>query len=304
MSRIAYFGPEGTFTESAARKLTASFPAPVLIPAPTIPAAIGEVRAGRADMAAVPVENSVEGSVAATLDALAEVDPVVVVAETTLPIRFTVLAAPETSEIHTVATHPHAAAQVRGWLAEHHPDAVVLPSASTAAAAELVSRGRADAAVVAPAARDRYPGLAVLADQVADVDDAVTRFLLVSRPVAPPRRTGTDRTSILAVTAHRPGALVALLTEIAVRGVNLTRIESRPMPGRLGEYRFFLDVEGHVTEARVGEMLTALRRGCVDVRYLGSYPRGDSNTRPAPDDQEFIDAAEWLARIRGGVRDD
>jgi prephenate dehydratase len=303
MARIAYFGPAGTFTELAARQLTAGRADVELVPSPTIPAAVDEVRSGKVEAAVVPVENSVEGSVAATLDSLGRPDPVVVVAETMLPIRFSVLVASGTTarDVRTVATHPHAAAQVRDWLATHLPDAEVIPSASTSAAADLVALGRADAAVVSPAAQERST-LEVLARDVADVADAVTRFLLVSAPVPPPPRTGADRTSILAVTAHRPGALVGLLTEFSVRGIDLTRIESRPMPGRLGEYRFFLEVEGHVAEARIGEALMALRRGCVEVRFLGSYPRADRVTGEPSGDETFIEALAWLADIRVGGR--
>ena len=143
-----------------------------------------------------------------------------------------------------------------------------------------------------------------LAEGLGDNPSAVTRFVLVSRPAPPPLPTGNDRTTLVAFIADdHPGALLEVLTEFAVRGVNLTRIESRPTGERLGRYCFSIDCEGHVDDARVGEALTGLRRVCADVRFLGSYPRADGGStaaRRGTSDDEFRDAAAWLARIREG----
>ncbi|GGM76071.1 prephenate dehydratase [Longimycelium tulufanense] len=308
MPRIGYFGPEGTFTEQATRSFcTDAGPIPpdsALVPLETIGTALDAVRAGEVEAACVPVENSVEGSVAATLDALVSGEPLVAVAETVLPIRFTVLVRPGTTaaDVRTVATHPHAAAQVRNWLSEHLPGATVLPASSTAAAAVGVGRGEFDAAVAAPPAAERYP-LDVLASNIADVRDAVTRFLLVRRPGTLPERTGADRTALAAVTADRIGALSEVLTELAAHGINMTRIESRPTRNRLGEYRFFVDFEGHVADARVGATLAALRRRCTEVRFLGSFPRADkvpNTVLPTNADTDFAAAAKWLEDVRAG----
>jgi len=139
---------------------------------------------------------------------------------------------------------------------------------------------------------------------VHDNEGAVTRFVVVSRPgpIGPP--TGADRTTLVAFIAeNRPGALLQVLTEFAVRGVDLTRIESRPTGAGLGDYCFSLDCGGHVAEARVGEALSALRRVCADVRFLGSYPRADEvqpAQRPGTSDADFRDAAAWLERTRCG----
>jgi prephenate dehydratase len=253
----------------------------------------------------VPLENSVEGSVATTLDELASGEPLQVTREVVLPVRFALLARPGTGmhDVRTVATHPHAEAQCRRWLREVLPEASVVLSPSTADAAREVAAGRYDAALSAPVAADHY-GLTALADDVHDRDDAVTRFVLVSRPGPPPAPTGTDRTSLFAYIADdHPGALLELLTEFAVRGVNLTRIESRPTGDRLGRYFFSVDCEGHVADARVGEALSALRRVCADVRVLGSYPRADGvapTLRPGTADEDFRDSAAWLARLREG----
>jgi len=132
----------------------------------------------------------------------------------------------------------------------------------------------------------------------------VTRFVLVSRPGPLPARTGHDRTSLVAFIAdNHTGALLEVLTELAVRGIDLTRIESRPTKQRLGRYSFSIDCAGHVADAGVGEALAALRRICVDVRFLGSYPRADDDV-PAPRtgtaDADFADAAAWLSRLRAG----
>jgi prephenate dehydratase len=303
VSRIAYFGPQGTFTEQAALGLVDAA-TDELIPVATPPAALAAVRDGAADAACVPVENSVEGAVNATMDALVDGDPLVAVAEAVLPIRFSVLVRPgtEAAAVRTVASHPHALAQVRGWLAAHLPAATEVAATSTAAAAVAVVGGDHDAAVTAPVAATHYP-LAALATEIADVPDAATRFLLLRRPGPLPAPTGADRTSLVAFTADRTGALADLLVELAERGINLTRIESRPTRGRLGEYRFYFDVDGHIAEARLGDAVAALRRRCTSVRFLGSYPKADGTiTAPAPGttDEDFTAAAEWVARIRAG----
>jgi len=144
----------------------------------------------------------------------------------------------------------------------------------------------------------------VLASEVSDVADAVTRFVVAGRPGPVPAATGADRTSLVAfLREDHPGALMELLTEFAVRGINLTRIESRPTGDGLGKYCFSIDCEGHLDDARVGEALMGLRRVCADVRFLGSYPRHDggrAQVRPGTSDAEFAQAAAWLGRLRYG----
>ncbi len=303
MPDIAYFGPQGTFSEQAA--VAAARPGHTLVPVATVPAALAAVRTGRADLACVPVENSVEGAVSATMDALAVDEPLVAVAEVVLPVAFSLLVRPglTMADITSVASHPHALAQVQGWLATHLGTATQLASTSTAAAAVGVLDGQYDAAITAPVAAEHYP-LDVLRTGIADVDDAVTRFLVLQRPGELPAPTGSDRTSIAAVAAYqRTGVLAEMLTELALRGINLSRIESRPLKGRLGEYRFYLDFDGHVAEARVGDALAALHRRCQDVRFLGSYPKADGTpTLPVTDnaDADYAAATEWVTDVRGG----
>ncbi|HEV8563178.1 MAG TPA: prephenate dehydratase [Actinophytocola sp.] len=300
MSSIAYLGPQGTFAEQAALAYGGGHE---LVPVPTVPAALRAVRAGEAGLACVPVENSVEGAVGPTMDGLAVGDPLLAVAEIVLPVGFSVLVRPGTAaaDVRTVASHPHALAQVQGWLEKHLPNARPLAATSTAAAAVGVRDGDFDAAVTAPVAASHYP-LHELATGVADVADAVTRFFVLSLPGRIPEPTGADRTSVVMVAqADRTGVLAELLTELAVRGINLSRIESRPIKGRLGEYRFYLDMDGHVAEPRVGDALAALHRRCRELRFLGSYPKADgvpSSVAEGNAPADYAAAADWLNRLR------
>ena len=302
--RFTYLGPEGTFAEAALLSIPGAKEAE-LPPSVTVPAALEAVRRGEADGAVVPLENSVEGAVTTTLDEFASGDPLHITAEILLPVSFALMAAEGTSleDIRTVGTHPHAEAQCRKWLAARLPKARHLLSLSTADAARSIAEGEGqfDAAIAAPLAAERY-GLNILATEVGDNPTAVTRFVLVRRPapVTPP--TGADRTTVVAYIADdHPGALLELLTEFAVRGVNLTRIESRPTGERLGHYCFSIDCEGHILDARLGEALSALHRICDEVRFCGSYPRADgvaSTTRRGTSDDSFEAAAKWLASVR------
>jgi prephenate dehydratase len=304
-TRFTYLGPEGTFSEQALRQVPAARKAE-LIPARSVPDALDAVRGGDAGAALVPLENSVEGAVGVTLDELANGEPLVIVREVLLPVTFVLAARSgrDIVDVRTVATHPHALAQCRGWLRAHLPDIVTVDVLSTATAAASVAKGEYDAAVCAPIAVEHHR-LAVLADEIGDHADAVTRFVLVSRPAPPPAPTGNDVTSIVVYIAHdRVGSLLQVLTELAVRGVNLTRIESRPTGNTLGRYCFFLDCTGHVADARMGEALAGLRRTSAAVRFLGSYPRASAeriSPPPGTADADFTDAAAWLARIRHGA---
>ncbi|WP_020579823.1 prephenate dehydratase [Actinopolymorpha alba] len=303
--RYAYLGPEGTFTEAALRTLPGVAQAE-LRPSATVPAALDAVRMAEADGALVPIENSVEGAVPVTLDELAG-GHLQIIREVLLRVSFVLMARPGTQleDCKRITTHPHAAAQCRRWLAEHLPQATVLPASSTAAAAAAVAEGASefDAAIAPSLAAEKY-GLAMLATEIEDTQDAVTRFVLAARPAPPPPPTGSDKTSIVAfIRDDHPGALLEILDEFAVRGVNLTRIESRPTGDGIGRYCFSIDCEGHVNEARVGEALMGLRRVCADVLFLGSYPRADGARialRTGTTDAAFEAAAAWLAALKQG----
>jgi prephenate dehydratase len=300
--RIGFLGPEGTFTHAALRTMPVAAAAELLA-MPTVTVAIDAVRAGDADGALVPLENSVEGAVAATLDELAGDGPLMIAEETYLAVSFDLLARPGTSlaAVRSVATHPHAEAQTRRWLLTRLPDAVVSFVSSTAAGAQAVAAGEYDAAIAPPSASELYQ-LVSLAQGIADRPAGVTRFVLLTRPAPPPPRTGNDRTTLVAyLRADHAGALLEILTEFAARAVNLTRIESRPTKAQLGQYCFSIDCEGHIVEERVGDALAALHRICADVRYLGSYPRRDGVQPSVPTgrtDPEFVEARTWLERIR------
>jgi len=305
VTSYAYLGPVGTFTEAALRTITNSSDS--LTPYANVTAALDAVRNGVAERALVPIENSIEGVVARTLDELAIGAPLVIYNEVTLPVTFSLLVAKgnEGKAIKKIATHPHAEAQCRTFIARNYPDAEIIISSSTAAAAQALSSGDFDAAIAAPSAAVAYD-LSTIANNIGDNDGAVTRFVLVGKPGTVPPATGFDRTSLAAfIGADHAGALLEVLTEFSVRGVNLTFIQSRPTGRELGHYHFIIDAEGHINEERVGDALMGLRRICEDVRYLGSYPRADKvapTTTPATTDSSFKEADTWLAAVRAGEK--
>ena len=239
------------------------------------------------------------------MDDLAGGGDLVIVAELQIPVAFALLARAGigVSDIKRLGGHPQAMPQCRGWLAANLPDAEWITVASNAEAARQAADGHLDAALAGEFAAVRY-GLEVVVPEVNDRSNAVTRFVVVAARGPLPARTGTDRTSVAAFLAQdHPGALLEILTEFAVRGINLTTIQSRPTGDRLGQYYFFVDCEGHVDDARVGEALMGLRRVCRQVRFLGSYARCDGATtqvRPGTSDAEFATAAAWLGRLRFG----
>ncbi|MDP9847797.1 prephenate dehydratase [Streptosporangium lutulentum] len=304
MPKLAYLGPEGTFTEEALRILA---PEADRLPSANVSAALDAARRGEADGAVVPLENSLEGAITTTLDELAWGDPLLITAELLLPVEFSLLVRKNTTmaQIKRVFTHPAAITQCRGFTARELPDAMVIAAPSTAAAAQEVALPGSpyDAAIAARIAGEHY-GLVELAANIGDRADTVTRFVRVSRPGSMPEPTGSDRTSLVAfLNDDHPGALLEMLTEFSVRGVNLTRIESRPTGDGIGRYFFHFDFEGHVADARVGEALSGLHRICTDVRFLGSYPRADRffpQIKRGMADADFAEAEGWLARIRGG----
>lgn len=311
--QIAYLGPEATFTEAAARlMLTRNLATAELEPRGSVHAALNAVRADEVGAAVVPLENSVEGSVNTTLDELIRGDQLVIAGEVLFPVTFTLMAraGTDTADVKRIVTHPVAEAQCRMWVTSKLPDATIMTVSSTAAAAESVATGRVgpdgevyDAAIAAPIAADRY-GLTTLATDIGEDSDALTRFVLVTKPGPPPRPTGADKTSLVVyIRDDHPGALMEILEQFATRGVNLTRIESRPTGNGMGSYCFAVDAEGHLSDARVGEALMGLRRVCADVRFLGSYPRADGVRPPigrGVSNQDFQAAQVWWTSLFHG----
>lgn len=305
---IAYLGPEGTFSEAALRAIEdrGLIPAPPSrdtsplepIPTESTGAALEAVRTGAADYAVVPIENSIDGSVLPTLDSLAAGPPLQIYAELTLDVAFTIAVRPglPPADVQTVAAFPVAAAQVKHWLSANLPKTQLVPAISNAAAAADVAAGHADAAVTTMLAAQRHR-LDELAGDVVDEPNARTRFVLAGCPGPPPKRTGADRTSVVLRLDNVPGALVSAMTELAIRDIDLTRIESRPTRTELGTYIFFLDFVGHIDDDSVAEALRALHRRCADLRYLGSWPTGQVvGSTPPPMDE----ATAWLQRLREG----
>ncbi|MFJ7630267.1 prephenate dehydratase [Streptomyces sp. NPDC097595] len=306
-TRYAYLGPEGTFTEVALRTLPEAATRE-LVPMVSVPAALDAVRNGTAAAALVPIENSVEGGITTTLDQLTSGEPLMIYREVLLSITFALLVRPGTklSDIKTVTAHPAAQPQVRNWMAAHLPQAVWESAASNADGARLVQEGRYDAAFAGEFAAERY-GLEPLVTEIHDAENAQTRFVLVGRPARPSAPTGADKTSVVIwLGDDHPGALLELLQEFAVRGVNLMLIQSRPTGAGIGNYCFAVDAEGHISDRRVGEALMGLKRICPNVRFLGSYPRAGvapEEVRPlraGTSDAEFTEASDWLARNQDG----
>jgi prephenate dehydratase len=307
--RYAYLGPAGTFTEAALRQVVGPDEAEYL-PQVDVVTAIEAVRRDEADFAVVAIENSVEGGVTAVLDTLAIGEPLVLLREMLVPVSFVLAGRPGTTmaDIRRISAHPHAWAQCRRWLRAHLPDVVHVPATSNTAPAALLA-GTAeqltfDAALIPPAATEHY-ALEVLATDVADTDRAVTRFVLVGHPGALPARTGADKTTLVVhLPSNQAGALLEMLEQFATRGVNLSRIESRPIGDSLGRYSFSIDVEGHIGEERVAEAFMGLHRVCPHVRFLGSYPRVDDphgTLRVGTYDADFHAARAWVAALREGT---
>jgi len=274
----AYLGPAGTFTEAALRQITSE--SDVLVPYSNVTAALDAVRSGKAEKVLVPIENSVEGVVSRTLDELALGTPLVVTAETTIPVSFSLMVSPENigKPITKIATHPHAEAQCRSYVAKNYPQAEVIEMSSTAAAAKGLKDGNYDAAIASQIAATTY-GLKVLASDIGDNSGAVTRFVVAQKPGVTPQPTGNDRTSLVAfIGTDHSGALLEILTEFAKNDVNLTFIQSRPTGRELGDYHFIIDAEGHIADPKVAAAIDGVRKICEDIRFLGSYPRvGKSN---------------------------
>lgn len=304
-SSYAYLGPEGTFTEAALLQVPGAVSAR-REPAQSAVAALTMVRDGAVDAAMLPIENSVEGGVSATLDAIATGQQLRIVREVIVPVSFVLATAPGSAgalnQLARVGTHPHAWAQVRQWIQKNMPDAEYAPATSTAAAAhELLGEAPAFDAAISSRLIAETLGLEILAEGIEDTLGAVTRFILVARPGILPEVSGSDKTTIsIPLPEDRPGALMEILDQFAARGVNLSRIESRPTGQFLGHYFFSVDAEGHIKEARVADALRALHRISPQLRFLGSYPRAEAHSPRVPEhttDAAFAAAGQWLEGI-------
>jgi prephenate dehydratase len=252
----------------------------------------------------IPIENSIEGGVSATLDALAASEGIRIFGEYLVPVSFNLVARPGVAlkDVVTVATHPVAYAQTHKWLAANLAGHSYLPATSTAAAAAglLHADSIANAAVAASTITNHYD-LKVLAKNIGEYKNAQTRFIQIGLAGKAPAATGRDKTSvIIEMPNDRPGALLEMLEQFAVRGVNLSRIESRPIGDRLGRYRFNVDAQGHIEDAAIAEALKGLHRFSPNVQYLGSYPRADKEKSVHEgnnSDVQFGDADKWFRSL-------
>lgn len=300
----SYLGPAGTFTEAALAQVPEAA-GKTWHSVNNVGEALADVVSGRSVAAMIAIENSVEGGVTATQDALANIPNLRIIGEYLVPVEFELVARKGTTlaDVNIVNAHPVAYAQCRGWLENSIPHHGHIPSSSNvAAAASLLEDNTADAAI-APAGIARHYDVEVLASGIADNPNAVTRFVLVSKTKELPAPTGSDKTSLIVeLPDDRSGALLEMLEQFATRGVNLSLIQSRPIGDEFGRYRFVIDAEGHARDERVADALLGLRRFSPKVIFLGSYPRADKVTTEHSKryaDGIFTDARAWLAEILG-----
>jgi prephenate dehydratase len=269
--RLAFLGPPGTFSEEAALSYDSEAE---LLPAATIRAAALAVDTGSADEAVVPIENSLEGSVTETLDVLIHDSQLRVRGEVVLPIEHLLLTRPDTeaAAIRAIYAHPQALAQCREFVERCYPKASVEAALSNSAAVEEMM-GAEEAAAIGNRRSAALYGAEVLAEGIQDRESNVTRFVVLSRDDHAP--TGDDKTSLAFAfeVEDRPGLLVSALEEFSSRGINLSKIESRPSRERLGVYIFLADLDGHRAEQPLAETLERVREKCSFFRVLGSYPR-------------------------------
>jgi prephenate dehydratase len=273
--------------------------------------ALSDVLSGVSDAAMIAIENSIEGGVSTTQDALATNPGLRIVGEYLVKVNFVLVAAPGTklSDVQVVAAHPVAYAQCHAWLGENLPKHAHVPAASNVASILGVLDGSlpAQAAIAAPGIV-QHQDVEVLAEQIGDNDNAVTRFVLVSRTTAAGEPTGADKTSLIVeLPDDRPGALLEMLEQFSTRGINLSLIESRPVGDELGRYRFVLDADGHIHDERMADALLGIRRFSPRVVFLGSYPRADRRIVQYPDryaDDVFVEARDWLRGLIAGEPDE
>ena len=300
----SYLGPAGTFTEAALAQVPQAV-GQTWHPVNNVGQALDDVVAGRSVAAMIAIENTVEGGVSASQDALATIPNLRIIGEYLVDVNFVLVAKQGTTlaDVRVVNAHPVAYAQTHLWLDANLPEHEHIPASSNvAAAASLFDNDLADAAI-APPTITHHHDLAVLAENIGDNPTAQTRFVLVGRGTHLPEPTGSDKTSIIAeLPDNTAGRLLEMLEQFATRGVNMSLLESRPIGDELGRYRFVIDLDGHVRDERVADALLGLKRFSPNVIFLGSYPRADKqqiSVTPRYDNQAFQDARAWLASLDG-----
>lgn len=307
--RYSYLGPVGTFTWEALSQVKGAENGE-WVSVNNVGEALDDVITNRSTYAMIAIENSIEGGVSATQDALAEAPELRIVGEYLVPVRFVLATKPGVSltEVMTVTAHAVAYAQCRSWLEANLPHHSHVPARSNVHAAQsLIETDLADAAI-APPGITQHAAVQIVAEHIGDNPNAETRFVLVRKGGAPPQRTGADKTSLIAeLPDDGPGLLLEMLEQFATRGVNMSLLESRPIGDSMGRYRFVIDLDGHIEDERVADALLGLRRFSPRVIFLGSYPRANGH-RPEVSsrysDEAFVDAREWLSRLRRGEIDE
>jgi prephenate dehydratase len=301
--RVAFFGPFGTFTEQALRTQP-DLAAAELAPLRTVPDVLDAVTCGEADVGLVPIENSIEGMVNFTLDALAFDHELLITREIVLDIEHCLLANRGTllADIKVVLSIPVATAQCHRFLREQLPWAEIRAANSTAEAARIVSEDSASAlAAVAPRVAAELYGLDVVAGDIADHPGNQTRFVVVAREHVPPP-TGHDRTALVVYQrADEPGSLISILQEFAARRINLSNLISRPTKaGGLGDYCFIIFAEGHIADDLLADAMRALHAKQGGVKFFGSYPTADPTAHTAREhaDARWREADDWIAELR------
>jgi prephenate dehydratase len=306
VTRLAFLGPSGTFTEEAI--LTQPDLATLdMVPMRTMPDVLQAVADGSVDVGFLPIENAIEGTVNLTLDGLVFDHDLLIQREVVLPIHLH-LAAPATStlgDIKRVHSFPVALAQSRLYLHETLPDAEQIGASSTAEAARYVAElGLTGDAAICPALAAKQYGLAVLATDIEDHPDNSTRFLLIGREGIP-ASTGHDKTVVVCYQSEdRPGSLQGMLAEFSARGINLVKLESRTTKQSLGSYCFIIELEGHIDDEVVADALMSVRSMHADVKFLGSFPAAGADGPMVRRDakERWSDAHDWLQKLRSQVR--
>lgn len=300
--RIAFLGPEGTFSEQALLSQP-DYAAMDLVPCDSIDDVLHATSSGRVEVGLVPIENAIEGSVNITLDALIFDHELRMQREIVIPIVMCLLAPAGVSlgDIERVVSIPVATAQCRGFLAEHLPGVEQVGVNSTALAARIVAEeadGRS--AAIGTSLAGKVNGLEVLAEDIEDHRGNETRFVAVARGGIP-APTGHDKTTIVVFQrTDRPGSLLSILQEFAARAINLTRLESRPTKRGLGDYCFIIDLEGHVGDELVADALRDLKSKNEDVLFLGSYhAAGETAPRVRREaEAAWAEANDWVQALR------
>ncbi|KNY05897.1 prephenate dehydratase [Microbacterium sp. GCS4] len=302
----SYLGPAGTFTEAALEQV-AEARGQDWRAVHNVGEALADVLEGRSHAAMIAIENSVEGGVSTTQDALATIPGLRIIGEYLVRVNFVLVAPRGTtlSDVAVIAAHPVAYAQCHGWLGENLPSHSHVPAASNVASAIGVLDGSlpAQAAIAAPGVV-KHLDVDVLASDIGDNAQAVTRFVLVTRTTTAPEPTGADKTSLIVELPNdHPGSLLEMLEQFSTRGINLSLIQSRPIGDELGRYRFVIDADGHISHERMADALLGIRRFSPRVVFLGSYPRADRQIVQYPDryaDDVFVEARDWLRGILSG----